>query len=61
MARAQGDENFDDDNVHDETELAESSFSMVDVKEDYISSHGEVGGLHTGNVVPISKSASLLT
>jgi hypothetical protein len=58
MARAQDEENFDDDNVNfDETELGDSWFSMVDVKEDQRSSHGEVGGIRTGIVVPISQSA----
>ncbi|CAK9271492.1 unnamed protein product [Sphagnum jensenii] len=58
MPRAQDDQNFDYDNAHDETELGDLSFSMVDVnKEAQISSHGEVGGVRTGIVVPLSKLA----
>jgi len=58
MPRAQDDENFDYDNAHDETELGDLSFSMVDVNEEaQISSHGEVGGVRTGFVVPLSKLA----
>ncbi|CAK9867312.1 unnamed protein product, partial [Sphagnum jensenii] len=55
MHRAQDDNFFDDDNAHDETELRDF---MVDGKEEaQISSHGEVGGIRTGIVVPISKHA----
>jgi hypothetical protein len=57
MGAAQDDENFDNDNVHDETKLGDS-FSMVDGKQEaQISSHGEVGGICTGFVCPISKCA----
>jgi hypothetical protein len=53
MRRAQDDKKFHDDNAHDEIELRDST---VDGKEDaQISSHGEVGGICTGIVVPISK------
>jgi hypothetical protein len=58
MLRAQDDEALDYDNAHDETELGDLLFSMVDVKEEtQISSHSEVGGIRTGIVVPISKHA----
>ncbi|CAK9271496.1 unnamed protein product [Sphagnum jensenii] len=61
MPRAQDDENFDYDNAHDETELGDLSFAMVNVNEEaQISSHGELGGVRTGNVVPLSKHARLL-
>ncbi|CAK9855500.1 unnamed protein product [Sphagnum jensenii] len=61
MLRAQDDENFDYDNAHDETELGDLSFSMVDGNEEaQISSHGEVGGVGAGIVAPLSKHPDLL-
>jgi CHAT domain-containing protein len=55
MRRAQDDKIFHDDNAHDEIELRDST---VDGKEEaQISSHGEVGGIRTEIVVPISKDA----
>jgi len=58
IPRSQDDENFDYDNAHEETELGDLSFSMVDVKEEaQISSHAEVGGIRTGIFVPISEGA----
>jgi hypothetical protein len=58
MHRAQDDNFFDDDNAHDETKLRDI---MVDGKEEaQISSHGEVGGIRTGIVVPTQASLGIL-